>query len=243
MHDEITETREVRWSKMSWFPLIIAAIAPGIALITYFYLRDYYDAEPIIMVAKMFLLGVLIVLPIMIIQRGLVLWWGDSSTFVNSFIVAALVEEGLKWFVLYHIIFNHTVFDEPYDGIVYAVAISLGFATIENLLYAVTQTIGLGDLLIRALIPVSGHALFAVTMGYYMGRARFVQLKWIKVLLILSLCLPTLEHGIMDWVMVLQLTYWLWVIVPLMVLLWIRSLWKIHHANQHSPFRAFDTNE
>ena len=68
------------------------------------------------MVIKVFMLGVLVVFPVMILQRGMILWLGDNPV-VNSLLVSAGVEEFLKWFVMYHIIFNHTEFDEPYDGI------------------------------------------------------------------------------------------------------------------------------
>lgn len=107
------------------FSVLAAAIAPGLALLAYFYWKDRYDTEPLSMVSKMFVTGALIVLPIMIVQRGLMIWLGESP-FAFSFVISAGVEEFFKWFVLYHIVFNHTEFDEPYDGIVYATAVSLG---------------------------------------------------------------------------------------------------------------------
>ncbi len=55
------------------------------------------------------------------------------NTWVLSFLISAGLEEFLKWFVLYFVIYKHTSFDEPYDGIVYAVAVSIGFATVENI--------------------------------------------------------------------------------------------------------------
>jgi hypothetical protein len=70
------------------------------------------------MVIKVFLLGFLVVLPVMIFQRGLLLWLGDH-TLIQVFGISAGVEEFFKWFLLYHIIYNHTEFDEPYDGILY----------------------------------------------------------------------------------------------------------------------------
>lgn len=76
----------------------------------------------------------------------------------------------MKWFVLYHLIFRHEAFDEPYDGIVYAVAVSLGYATLENIIYAFLNAASFSALMIRALLPVSAHALFGVMMGYYLGR-------------------------------------------------------------------------
>jgi len=222
--------------------ILTAAIAPGVALLTYFYLKDRYDAEPVHMVMKVFFLGFLIVLPIMVIQRGLILWWGDNP-FVSAFVVSAGVEELVKWFVLYHIIYNHTEFDEPYDGIVYAVAVSLGFATVENVLYAVYQPASFAPLLIRALLPVSGHALFGVTMGYYFGKAKFASGSRSRKFLIASFMIPVAEHGVYDWIMGSGTVYWIWFIVPLMVYLWIKGLRKMNRANARSPFRILGREE
>ncbi|MFC4808463.1 glutamic-type intramembrane protease PrsW [Paenibacillus sp. GCM10023250] len=228
---------------MLLFSILTAAVAPGIALLTYFYLKDRYEAEPIHMVIRVFLMGVLIVLPIMVIQRGLQLGLG-SGPVVFSFAVSAGVEELMKWFVLYHIIYNHTEFDEPYDGIVYAVAISLGFATVENVLYAVFQPMTVGSLLIRALLPVSGHALFGVTMGYYLGKAKFANASQLKLrFLILAACLPLLEHGLYDYIMGSGSTYWAWFILPLMAYLWYKGVRRINRANARSPFRLISREE
>lgn len=228
---------------MLLFSILTAAVAPGISLLTYFYLKDRYDAEPIHMVVRVFLLGVLIVLPIMVLQRGLVLWLGESQ-FLFSFGISAGVEELVKWFVLYHIIFNHTEFDEPYDGIVYAVAISLGFATVENVLYAVFQPASVGSLIIRALLPVSGHALFGVTMGYYLGKAKFATDRpKVMQFLALAAVVPLLEHGIYDYIMGSGSTYWVWFIVPLMVYLWIKGVRKMKLADAGSPFRVLGHEE
>lgn len=217
------------------FSILTAAIAPGIALMTYLYMKDRYDSEPIHMVIRMFLIGVLVVVPIAVIQRGLTLWWGEEPL-AFAFVISAGVEEGLKWFVLYHVIYNHTEFDEPYDGIVYAAAISLGFATLENVLYAFLQPATFGSLLLRALLPVSGHALFGVVMGYYLGKAKFAKERS-RQLLVLSLALPVFWHGLYDYIILVVRTYWLWLIIPLMLFLWVRGSIKIKSANNGSPFR------
>ncbi|MFC3745822.1 glutamic-type intramembrane protease PrsW [Paenibacillus sp. GCM10012306] len=222
--------------------IISSAVAPGLALLTFFYLKDKYDQEPLHMVIKVFLLGFLIVFPVMIIQRGLTLGWGDGP-YVESFLISAGVEESLKWFVLYHMIYNHTEFDEPYDGILYAVAISLGFATIENVMYAWYSHASIGSMFLRALLPVSGHAMFGVIMGYHMGRAKFskgVRTRWI---LFISLVLPWAWHGIYDFILNTTANYWIWFIVPLMAFLWYGGMGKVARANNRSPFRALKREE
>lgn len=188
------------------------------------------------MVVRMFVLGMLVVVPIMVIQRGLELWLGDHSV-LFAYVESAGVEEFLKWFVLYHVIYNHTEFDEPYDGIVYAASISLGFATLENVLYAIYSPATFGTLLMRALLPVSGHALFGIMMGYYLGKAKFAPKKQSYIFLAISFALPVLLHGTYDWIMITLRTNWMWYMVPFMILLWIWGLRKMNHADARSPFR------
>jgi len=224
------------------FSILTAAIAPGIALLVYFYLKDRYDSEPVSMVVKIFLLGFLIVLPIMIIQHGIQLWLGNNP-YLFSFGISAGVEEAVKWFVIYHIVYNHTEFDEPYDGILYTVAVSLGFATIENLLYAWYNHPSFGTLLVRALLPVSGHALFGVMMGYYFGKAKFSEGKRKRRYLLYAAIIPMFWHGVYDYVLLTFKTYWIWYIVPLMVFLWYRGMMNVKSANSRSPFRLLKREE
>ncbi|NMO96949.1 glutamic-type intramembrane protease PrsW [Paenibacillus lemnae] len=224
------------------FSVIASALAPGLALMTYFYLKDKYDQEPLHVVIKMFLLGFLIVIPVLILQRGMMLWLGDGPV-VESLLISAGVEEVLKWFVLYHLIYNHVEFDEPYDSILYATAISLGFATVENILYAWYSQAAFGPMLIRALLPVSGHAMFGVIMGYYIGRAKFSGHETRRKFLLLSLFLPWMYHGIYDLILNVLTHSWIWFIIPLMVLLWYGGMGKITRANNRSPFRMIKREE
>jgi RsiW-degrading membrane proteinase PrsW (M82 family) len=221
---------------MSMLPAAVAAVAPGVALLAYFYLKDKYITEPFALVARMFIIGVLLVFPIMILQRGLYLWL-DPPDWAMAFLLAGGVEEFFKWFALLYAILGHKEFDEPYDGIVYAAAVSLGFATLENIFYAVSYQLGPADLILRALLPVSGHALFGVIMGYNLGLAKFDPAHRRRYLL-RALCVPAFWHGLFDYVLGLNSTYWVWLIVPLMVSLWLRGIRKMHLANLRSPYRA-----
>lgn len=227
---------------MLLFSILIAAVAPGFALLTFFYLKDKYDSEPLHLVLKMFFLGFLIVIPVMIIQRGLVIWLGEGS-FVSAFLISAGIEETLKWIVLFYFIYHHAEFDEPYDGILYAVAISLGFATVENVLYAMSNQVFFGTVLLRGLLPVSGHALFGVMMGYYLGLAKFTKQWKSRRILLYSLLIPWFWHGVYDWILDNIVDYWIWYIVPLMLYFWYGGLGKVYRANKRSPFRMMKTRE
>lgn len=220
---------------MSVLSVLTAAIAPGVALMFYFYLRDRYETEPISMVLKMFLFGVLLVFPVMVLQWALQQGMGEQPL-LFSFAISALPEEFFKWFLVYFIIYQHTNFDEPYDGIVYSVAVSLGFATLENVLYAFSGAPGFSNLMLRAFLPVSGHAMFGVLMGYHFGQAKFNPERSRKHLFY-ALLVPFFWHGMFDYTLLATKAYWIWFMVPLMAFLWMRSLRKVNKANAKSPLR------
>lgn len=206
--------------------ILSAGIAPSLALLCYFYLKDEYETEPIHVVFRVFIFGILLVFPIMFIQYVLDAESIIVSDFIHAFFSVGLLEEFFKWFILFYMVYEHVEFDEPYDGIVYGVAVSLGFATLENIFYLIVN--GVEHAVGRALLPVSSHALFGVIMGYYLGKAKFSQTskkKW----LVLSLLLPFLFHGIYDFIL-LSFENWLIFIVPFMIFLWWLALRKVKMA-------------
>lgn len=226
---------------MAFISIVAASAAPGIALLSYIYLKDRYEAEPIAMVSRIFLFGMLSVFPVIVLQRGLSLWLG-TEPFVFSFITTASVEEAAKWAIVAIAVFRHAEFDEPYDGIVYATAASLGFATMENLLYAFSEPYSWTNLLIRALLPVSGHALFGIVMGYYFGQGKFKPHERFRFLLY-AFIFPMFYHGLFDFFLLTAKAMWMWGIVPLMGYLWARGLLKMKRANHHSPLRMIRREE
>lgn len=219
--------------------ILSAGIAPGLALLSYFYLKDEYESEPISFVFRAFIFGALLVFPIMFIQYVLEAENIVQSGFVHAFFSISLLEEFFKWFILIYTVYQHVEFDEPYDGIVYGVAVSLGFATVENIFYLFAN--GLEYAIGRALLPVSSHALFGVIMGYYLGKGKFTELskaKWI----ILSLLLPFLFHGIYDFILI-SIENWLIYILPFMIFLWWLALRKVKKAHALNTNNRMDVNE
>ncbi|MED4204236.1 glutamic-type intramembrane protease PrsW [Neobacillus mesonae] len=206
--------------------ILSAGIAPGLALLSYFYLKDEYEPEPISFVLRTFLYGALLVFPIMFIQHVLETEHLVKSDLFDAFFSTGLLEEFFKWFVLFYAVYQHVEFDEPFDGIVYGVAVSLGFATIENIFYLIAN--GVGHAMSRALLPVSSHALFGVIMGFYLGKAKFTdgtKAKW----LILSLFIPYILHSFYDFIL-LSLEHWVYIIFPFMIFLWWFGLTKVKKA-------------
>lgn len=213
--------------------VLIAGFAPGLALLSFFYLKDRFDQEPIFMVSRMFVFGALLVFPIMVLQFT----FQETlhlSHFTQAFINSALTEEFFKWFIVYFLAYHHVIFNQHYDGIVYGTAVSLGFATMENVFYL--WIYGVDHAILRALLPVSSHALYGVIMGYYLGKAKFVHESHKRSKYIwYSFLLPVGVHGIYNYILLLGNEFWLWFIIPFMVVLWIYCLKKVKQANYSNP--------
>lgn len=209
--------------------VISAGIAPGVALLAFFYLKDRVNSEPLSMVFRSFITGGLLVIPIMFLEYTFVIEGVGQSPFVKSFLLTGLMEEFVKWFIFLYTIYKHVFFDEHYDGIVYGVSISLGFATVENLLYLLAN--GIEYAFGRALFPVSSHALFGVIMGFYFGKSKFKR-KHPKQMIAIALILPAVLHGLYDFILSAVQSNWLYVMVPFMIMLWALALRKVKLANQ-----------
>ncbi len=215
--------------------LTVAALFPAVALMIYVFVKDRVEKEPLGLLAKLFLFGILACVPVVLVGTILELIADTVFSvvvsiislngiirsfynFVNAFICVALVEEGTKWLFLFLGTKNNREFDSLFDGIVYAVFVSLGFAALENLLYVFNEDGGWSVAIMRAVLSVPGHAFFGVLMGYYYSfwhvtdKAAMIEKVLKKKGVIeenipelsskkyafLSLILPVLAHGFFD---------------------------------------------
>lgn len=164
---------------MTWL-LLTAAVAPVVFMLHFVYVRDRYEREPLGRVALVFFASFLTVIPAAITEGALLVYQpgGLIGIAIASFCVIALSEEYFKYLAVKWLALNHPSFNEVYDGILYAVTASLGFAVVENIMYvfisaAESSMEGIVVAVLRALLAVPGHALWGVMMGYYIGLARF----------------------------------------------------------------------
>ena len=178
--------------------LLIAAIFPVAVFMIIIYRRDT-EKEPKGLLVKCFLGGCVITIPVVFLGLFLdefnVFNSAAMSSFYDAFVVAATVEEGFKFLLLYFIIRKRNEFDQHFDGIVYAVFISLGFAFVENVLYVAEY--GFGTAVVRAVLAVPAHGLFGVCMGYFFAHAKFSP-KYRSGFLLLSFLVPMVLHGLYD---------------------------------------------
>lgn len=177
----------------------VSAVVPSLLLMWYFHRRDVFR-EPPRDLWIVFGSGVLVVLPVLAIAGPInPLIEATPSPILygllSAFFQAAIPEEVFK-FVVLRLAARRAAFDEPMDGVVYGVAASLGFATLENIAYVANG--GLAVALTRALTAVPSHAFLGAIMGYFVGRAKFERDRR-STLLGLALVVPILLHGLYDW--------------------------------------------
>ena len=179
------------------------ALLPALFLLIFIYVRDP-KKEPAKQLIRSVLLGASLCIPVAFLElfiQGLLFGSDEASlsligTTVNAFCVAAIPEEAAKLFILWLVVRKNRYFDEHFDGIVYAVYVSLGFAAIENVFYVLGSenwiTVGIA----RSLLSVPGHYAFAVIMGYCYSVYHFIQPSVKNAVMVLLM--PVMAHGIYD---------------------------------------------
>lgn len=180
---------------------LFASVAPAL-FIMYLVYRHDLEKEPINMIIKAFFGGIASVILSLVFSLPLSEIHFDgafSGSFYTAFFLAAIPEELAKWIIFYLIIRKSKDFDQYYDGILYAIFISMGFALPENIMYIIEH--GIGIAIPRAILAVPGHMLFAVPMGYYLSLSRFESGKDASIHIGFSLLIPIILHGIYDFLL------------------------------------------
>ena len=155
---------------------IAAAILPALFLMRYIYRKDTVEKEPAGMLISLVFLGVAALIAILLESFGkgvlsaFLVEGTPAYTIVMAFLVVAVAEEGAKFFFLKRRTWKDPNYNYRFDGIVYSVFLSLGFAAFENISYVMGY--GLTTALLRAVLAIPGHMGFAVFMGLFYGRAK-----------------------------------------------------------------------
>ena len=207
--------------------LILAAVVPAAYLLYRVYRADKLEKEPISLLIGIVLLGIVATtLAVVTEQLGdaflteLFPQGGLVYNFILYFIVVALSEEGFKYLLLKLKTWKSPHFNCRFDGVVYAVFMSLGFALWENIAYVLEY--GFATAVARALTAVPGHACFGVFMGVWYGEAKHLELAGYpeesKKARQKALWIPVLLHGAYDfiaslendWMIILFLVFVVW---------------------------------
>lgn len=183
------------------------ALIPSIILLIYIYKKDAREKEPFRLLLKCFIFGIIIIIPVLILEElltevseSIAVPGSVLGAVLDGFLVAAFSEELFKYFAVRIASWKSKEFNCTFDGIVYAVYVSLGFATFENVLYVLDG--GIGTAVMRMFTAVPGHACDAVFMGYYYSKAKKASIDQDKAAVtnntIKALIIPMLLHGLYD---------------------------------------------
>ena len=221
--------------------LLALTLAPCVAIILYIIYKDKYEKEPLRYLITCFILGCLTIIPAVLLEEYLENFFFVSTdpitTAIHAFFGVALPEELLKFLVLRWYIFRKKDFNEPMDGIVYSVMISMGFATVENIFYVIDSGRGVSTALLRMFTAVPAHAIFGIAMGYYAGKAKFD--TWnSRSLLLQGFLVALILHGLYDFFLFQQNFEFLGLLSFVGVALSIRYAKRaIHEHVEASPFK------
>ena len=162
---------------MDYLYLIIFALLPSLIWLLIF-LRSDANPESNEMILKVFLYGMVAVIPAAIIQFGFIGFFKSlpiSPFFIlilSQLIGVGVVEEVSKFLVVHLMVLKSSELDEPLDVMLYMIIAALGFAALENIMYLLqAETISgiLWTNLLRFIAPVFGHALWSGTIGYFLA--------------------------------------------------------------------------
>ena len=222
---------------------LFVAILPGVLICYYINHLDKYEKEPKGLLVKSFIWGMMSAFPALVGQlffKALHLEGGLGYELLFAFAIVGVTEECCKFFFLRYLAYPKEDFNEPTDGIVYAVMIGMGFATLENVLYSLSD--GFGTAIARGLTAVPAHGAFAVLMGAYVGLSKFNPDKRVQFQLT-GLILAILFHGAYDFFL-LEKDYGNFTVLSIFILftavLIARQL--IRRNDDLSPFKPKDNH-
>jgi RsiW-degrading membrane proteinase PrsW (M82 family) len=144
---------------------------------------DRAHPEPMWLIGLTFLLGAVSTAPAGLVEYllasttpwldpTLMTFGGKSFAFPLALlvfiVVVGMAEEGAKRLAVQYAV-TRKEFDEPVDGIVYAMVASLGFAAAENIRYFAVGRMNAPLVIARCFMSVPAHMFFGALWGYALG--------------------------------------------------------------------------
>lgn len=225
--------------------LIAAAIIPAIFLLVHVYRADKLEKEPAPLLISLVLYGIAATFIALVLERLgswiLGQYFEETSTIYNAimyFGVVAFSEEGAKYFLLRRRTWNSAAFNCQFDGVVYAVFVSLGFALWENISYVLMY--GFTTAIVRALTAVPGHACFGVFMGVWYGLAKRLHGQGrdgaSKLCRVLALLLPAFLHGCYDFIASIESVHYGWLFAAFVGVMFLLAFILVKRQAKHDRY-------
>ena len=226
--------------------ILALAVLPVIFFVGWIYFKDRYEKEPPLKLIEYFLLGILVSILAIFLElyfSKLNIFSGIAGALYTAFFVAAFTEEGLKSIILIPVLLREKNFNEKLDGIIYSIFLSLGFATIENIIYLMRERLDLSFELgiTRGLISIPSHIMFAITMGYYISKYKFSKEDDNRrnKYLIYAVIIPILLHGVFDFILMIGYRWAIIVFIVYIIFLWKTNLDKLDRYALYSKIRFY----
>lgn len=226
--------------------IFVASFAPSLVLLGYYALKDRYKPEPLRLLLGVFAAG-LLAAPVALLGFELIgridfyafLGRTEQATEVQrlaySLVIIGPIEEMAKFAVVFFTVYRFRVLDEPVDGMIYAAAAALGFATWENWLTMLfVDDVEWG----RAITLPFNHVLFSSFWGYALGveRCRSSRREGGTRLVVAGLVLSFVYHGLYDYILIEDALPDL-LVLPLVLILWLWVQFALDHLLDRSPSR------
>ena len=227
--------------------LIVAAVVPAVFLMARVYKADRLEKEPVRLLVALVILGIISTsLASLAEQLGdavLAFFVPERTLLYNVLLyfgVVAFAEEGFKYLLLKNRTWESPFFNCQFDGVIYAVFVSLGFALWENIGYVLR--FGMATAMARAITAVPGHACFGVYMGCWYARAydrfRRGDESGSRVARTMAVLLPALLHGAYDFLADMAghvSAGWFMLFVAVMFLLTFHAVKRLSGEDRYIP--------
>jgi len=183
---------------------VILALVPAFIWMVFFFLQDRLEPEPKGYIFGVFLLGALLAsavgIPLVenIFHVSKWIYADTATTILGSILVVGFIQEFLKYAAVRYSVYPSAEFDEATDGVIYATAAGLGYATVLNIQFVIANGgVALGSSVIRMVVVALAQASFAGITGYFLGRAKFEKKPWWWMTL--GLTLAAVVNGLFNW--------------------------------------------
>lgn len=229
--------------------LIVAAVIPAVFLLVKVYKADRLEREPPLLLLSLVLYGIIATTLASATERLgsyiLGLFLPQDTVAYNAvlyFVVVAFSEEGFKYLLLKMRTWKSPSFNCQFDGVVYAVFVSLGFALWENIGYVIRY--GISTALVRALTAVPGHACFGVFMGAWYGVAKrydnMGRKTASKVCRLMAFLLPSFMHGGYDFIASIETVHYGWIFAAFIAVMFVIAYIVIHKMSKNDRYITYD---
>lgn len=182
---------------------IITALAygliPTVAWLIFWLTADRERPEPKWLIVTAFVSGMVVVLISALLQEGVRRFISDELSIVFTW---SLIEEVLKYLAALAIVLRHKEFDEALDALVYMICVALGFAALENTLYALNPLLAEEHLTAAStttlrfmgatLLHIVASGTVGAAMAFTFYKSRMVRIRAVVIGLAIATGLHTL---------------------------------------------------